>query len=379
MIGTMADETFQALDRYLETGDRAGSLDYLTEQFRAAGEFRPFFEAKLMKKRLELGLPLIQSEPSSEFPVEVRSIYENAMVEIAKETGALALESGDIVQAWPYFRAIGDFTPIADAIERVDQPGEASEQIIQIAFQQGVHPPKGLEMILNEHGMCRAITAFGMYAVEKGRAECITLLVRKLHEELKDRILRAVNSQEGEQPDTKTVKELIEGRDWLFGEYDYYVDTSHLQSLLPYSLDTKDRETLELYHDLCEYGKKLSPMFQSRGQAPFDEPFVDYDAFVQAMLGQNVEEQIEHFRKKVAASNPDEVGSVPAQLLVNLLVRLERPEEALAVAMEHLSEEDPADLTCPSVLQLCSLAKDYARLKDLARVRGDLLSYVAAS
>jgi len=378
MIGTMVEETFEALDQVLSADGRAKGLDFLIDHFRAAKNVPLFFEAKLMKKRLELGLPLIQTESATEFPAEKRAEYDQAMIEAARETGNLALKDGDIARAWPYFRAIGDPTPVAEAIERAE-PGDSPEQIINIAFREGVHPVKGLELILNHHGMCQAITAFGMYAVEKGRKECIHLLVRSLHAELMERLVRTIEAQEGSCPEAKTVAELCEGRDWLFGEYCYYVDTSHLMSLLPYSLEVSDPGTLELLHDLCQYGQRLSSMFQSKGQPPFENPFVDYDEYILAILGVDVDTRLAHFRKKVAESNPEETGTAPAQLLVNLAVRLERFDEALQVSIDHLWNEDPSELACPSTLQLCNMAKDHRRLKELARQRGDLLSYLAAS
>lgn len=378
MIGTMLQQQFEALDQLLKSGGCASGLDFLIEQFRSQREVRILFEALLMKARLNLQLPLIQTESSTEFPSDVRGAYDQAMIEAAREAGRLALDNGDIVQAWPYFRAIGEPGPVADAISQVE-PGEASEQVINIAFAEGAHPAKGLELILRERGMCQAITAFGMYAVQNRREECIGLLVRALHTELLERMLRTIEAQEGIRPQAGRVADLLPERDWMFGEYDYYVDTSHLMSLLSYSLEVKDRHTLELFHDLCLYGQRLSAMFQSRGQAPFENPFVDYDQYVLAMLGDEVDRRIDHFRRKADDSDQEEAGTAPAQLLVNLLVRLGRFEEALAVSLQHLDAEDPLQLSCPPALQLCHMAGDYERLKKLARERGDLLSYAAAS
>lgn len=378
MIGTMLQQQFQALDQLLESGGCASGLNFLIEEFRSNREVRLLFEARLMQARLNLELPLIQTESSAELPSDLRAAYDQAMIAAAREAGNLALDNGDIAQAWPYFRAIGEPGPVADAIGKV-QPGEASEQVINIAFAEGAHPAKGLELILSERGMCQAITAFGMYAVQSGREECIGLLVRTLHTELLERMSRSIEAQEGARPQACRIADLLPERDWLFGEYDYYVDTSHLTSLLSYSLDVKDRQTLELFHDLCLYGQRLSAMFQSRGQPPFENPFVDYDQYVLALLGDEVDTRIDHFRRKAEDSNPEEAGTAPAQLLVNLLVRLGRFEEALEVSLRHLGAEDSLQLSCPPALQLCHMAGNYERLKDLARERGDLLSYAAAS
>ena len=107
------------------------------------------FEARLMKKRLELGLPLIQAPNLGALARDVQAKYQQFLVEAAQETGELFLASGDIPKAWPYLRATGDVQRVAAAIETVD-PGENVEAIIEIAFMQGVHPAKGLELVIGK-------------------------------------------------------------------------------------------------------------------------------------------------------------------------------------------------------------------------------------
>jgi len=62
-----------------------------------------------------------------------------------------------------------------------------------------------------------------------------------------------------------------------------------------------------------------------------------------------------------------------------LLVRLERYGEAIEVSLEHLRDLEPSQLVCPSVYQLCQEAGDYQRLMQLAREKGDLLSFAAGA
>lgn len=370
-------EDVRLIESQLEAGDSARSLDLLILHYQSAGDLGLLFEAKLMKKRLELGLPLLREDTLSNPGGEASEAYQQSMIAIAREVGELALERHDIAGAWRYYRAIGEPAPVAGAIELLSEE-EGSDALIDIAFQQGANPAKGLAFIIAQHGMCRAITAFGMYAVERGRAECIALLVKKLHAEIVERIARTIESQEGTKPASKNISELIKDRDWLFGEYDTYVDTSHLFSLLGYATDIDDREILELYRQLCDYGAHLSSMFQTRGQSPFENPFVDYGHFVRARLGLNPEDHIQHFRNKLDESDAEEAGTAPAELLVNLLVESERYEEALEVAKRSLSEAT-YELTCPSILRLCQMAGKYSEMKELARERGDYLTYVAAT
>jgi hypothetical protein len=168
------------------------------------------------------------------------------------------------------------------------------------------------------------------------------------------------------------------GRDWLFGEYDYYVDTSHLTSLIPYCLDATRPETLRLLDELCEYGARLSLNFAFRAQPPFEDGYRDYGHYIKALIGINSDEHIRHFYEKAAAADPDSDGTEAAQTLVSLLTRLHRYDEALAVFSQYLQNENPSYLRCPTAMQLCCTAANYEGLRQVARERGDVLSYAAA-
>ena len=96
-------------------------------------------------------------------------------------------------------------------------------------------------------------------------------------------------------------------------------------------------------------------------------------------MGIDVESHVAHFRRKVAEAEPERVVSLAAQALVGLLARLARYDEALEVALAHFPNAGSADLACPAAPELCRLAGRFDRLKELARERGDWLSYAAAT
>jgi hypothetical protein len=375
IINTMLESAFEALGPMLESGDPATSLDYLILQFRESKDYHLLFEAKLMKKRLELGLPLIQAPNLGALPPDVQAKYQQFLVEAAQETGELFLANEDIPKAWPYLRATGDVKRVAAAIEEV-APGENVEAIIEIAFMQGVHPAKGLELVIEKFGICRALTYFGGNGGEKDREQSIAVLARSIYSELAASLDNAIEEREGQKTGLTSITELIEGRKWLFGEYSSYIDPSHVVSVLQYSPEVTDSETLRQFHDFCEYGKRLSANFQFPGRPPFENPFVDYDHFVQALRGIDVDEHIAHFRKKVIET--ETAGNWPAQILINLLVRVNRFREALDVSLEYLPGANASEIACPTAQQLCELAGDFDRLAELARERGDVLTYVAA-
>ena len=374
----MSKEAFELVEQCLETSGSEAGLDFLVKKFREEKKYPQLFEARLMKKRYELGLPLIPAGPLNDLPEDKQRDYDAGSTEVAREVGQLFLAEGEIERAWTYFRAIGEAAPISQAIEKIEASDDL-DGIIAIAYQERVNPRKGFELALKNYGTCRAITYFGQYPSEDGRLESARLLTQTLYDELAENLGRTIEKNEDNPPATSSVSELIEGRDWLFEGNSYYIDTSHVSSIVQYAVEWTDLETLKMAVELCAYGKRLAPMFQFKGQPPFEDVFADHEIYLRALLGEDVDGAIAHFRRKIVESDPDEVGTAPAQTLVKLLTRLERYSEAVDVFREHLSEADPTYLTCPNPRQLCQMAGDYERLRQLAREEGDLLSYIAAS
>ena len=372
----MTDGLFQQLEETLRSAGAGAGFELLAREFLEQKRYPLLFETRLMQKRHELGLPLILAGSLNELPEAVRPDYEKSMVEVAREVGTLFLRDGDIQRAWPYFRAIGDPAPVAAALEDAE-PGDGVENLIEIAFLEGVNPRKGFELILRQYGICRAISYFEQFPGPGGREEALHLLLRTLHAELIERLQRTITRVEGSAPESASVCELMEGRDWLFEGNSYYVDTSHLISILRFSLDLQDPEMLRLAVELAEHGNRLAPMYHYAGDPPFENIYTDHSMYLRALLGEEVDQAIAHFRQKAAGSDPDRTGDGPAQVLVGLLVRVRRYHEAIEVSREYLAQADPARLACPSITQLCQLAQDYGQLASLAREQGDLLSFAA--
>ncbi|MEZ5351303.1 MAG: hypothetical protein R2762_01595 [Bryobacteraceae bacterium] len=371
------EKPFPRLQDRLTAGDAEAVFALLAEESLAEKNYAQLFEARLLAARRRLGLPLLASAAPAQMDEAQRRSYDEAVMAAAREAGTLFLEQGEIARAWPYFRALGEPGPVADAIGRFEG-GEQADAVIEIALGERVNPLRGLELILTHHGTCRAITLFDQYPDAATREAGLRLLVKTLHAELRSNLIRSIEQQEGSAP-AGTIPELIAGREWLFGEYDYYVDTSHLISVLRFTAESADRETIAMAVELARYGEKLAPMFHHKGDAPLDDVYVDHKIWLRAFAGEDVEGAVGHFRAKVDALNLEETGTYPAQVLVRFLVRLERYREAIAVFEKHLTDTDPAYLMCPNLYDLCRLAGDYERLRQLAVERGDPITYAAAS
>ncbi len=374
----MDDDSFDRIRGALREGGAEAAFRFLAEKFRKEKNYSRLFEARLMKKRLELGLPILPIDSLGHIPEEMRKSYNDAFVEAAREAGALFLEDGDIPRAWSYFRAIGESAPVASALERIESQ-ENIAPIIEIAYHEGVHPRKGFELILNNYGLCRAISSFQQYPGQDGREDCLRLLASTLHHDLAESLKRAVGRSEERAPETNSISELISGRDWLFEDNNYYIDTSHVISIIQFSIESDDWQILSLALELTDYGRRLSPMYQFRGNPPFQNVYEDYGVYLNALMGKNVDQAIAHFRKKLEEGEPSELDSGPAQVLVGLLTRLGHYHEAVDVSLRYLRHVDPSQLTCLSIPQLCQLAEDYALLTKFSREQGDLLAFTAGA
>jgi hypothetical protein len=371
-------ESFDLVEAAIATGGAASALDLLAHKFIAEKQYPQLFETRLMQKRLELGLPLIQLGAIEDLPEPQRTSYEGGVRQAARETGELFLADGDIPHAWPYFRAIGDRETIASAIENAGA-GEQMDALIDIALGERVHPRKGLELVIAQHGICRAITYFEQFPNLEDREACLILLVRTLRAELIANLKSAIACQESQPPTANSIPQLIAGRDWLFGEFDAYVDTSHVINIIRFALDLQNDEAIRLALELCEYGAHLSQQFKMRVEPPFEDIYRDHAIYLRALLGEDLTAAIAHFKDKTLAQADPMRAIQSAQVLVGLLVRHQRYREAAEVSLEHLNDVPPGRLAGPTLFQLCELAGDSDRLKTLARERGDLLSFAAGA
>src|SRR5690348_17202033 len=111
----LSDDLYRAVDHALEAGAPAQALDLLIGEFRDTRRYDLLFEARRMRARLDLGLPLIQTESSSTYPEHLRPAYDQATIEAAREAGALYLAAGNIPAAYRYLRAIGETATVAEA------------------------------------------------------------------------------------------------------------------------------------------------------------------------------------------------------------------------------------------------------------------------
>lgn len=374
---------FQALDEALRTAGPRAALDQLVDLLSQRGAYRALLDALLLRARHELGLPLIQVGSLADLPEPTRSQYEERYVEAIRSVGSRLLDAGQIASAWPYFRAIGEPEPVHRALDAyvATENDEQLNQVVEVAFNQGANPRKGFELIAEHYGICSAISAFEHLPPDEAtRIACAERLVNQLHAQLVPN-LRADIANRGQPvpPEGTSIAELVAGREWLFAEDAYHIDVSHLAAVVRLAPMVTNDEAIALAADLCAYGVRLSDRHQYEGDPPFERTYHDHAAYFRALLGQDVDQAIEHFRRKLTPPDPDPRDTAAAaQVLVGLLVRLDRLDQSIEVAAEHLAGVPESSLMCPGVAQLCQRAGQPERLARIARDQGDLVNYAAA-
>lgn len=375
------------LDRILAAEGPAAMVDRLVALVEQQGTPRDLLDALLLAARLELGLPAIPGGPMADLTEATRTQYEDRYLAAIRRVGHRLIAAGDLAAAWPYFRAIAEREPIAEALEACN-PAPNEEQVgllIEIAFHQGAHPRKGFEWLLDHYGTCSAISSFEHLPPDEAvRADCADRLVRRLHEQLVAS-LRSDIERRGQPPLPPvgaTIRELVADRPWLFEDENYHIDLSHLAATVRLSPLLTDPASIALAEDLTEYGRRLSPRHQYDGEPPFEHVYPDHGHYLRALLGRDVDRSIEHFAARLVSPDSDDPdpyrSSLPAQVLVRLLDRTGRLDRAIDIAAEHLTDVPESQLTCPSLPTLCRKAGRLDRLAEIARRRGDLVHFAAA-
>lgn len=377
-----AGTALDALEKALRASGAGAAIEQLIEYLDQAGEYRSLLDALLLKTRHELGLPPLHFGSVSSLPEPLRTQFEDRYIEAIRLVGSRFLNRGDIPSAWAYFRVIGEPAPVAAALERF-QPDEDAEklgQVIDLAFHQGVHPRRGFELILDHYGTCSAITALEQSAPGDPAVQvaCIERLVRHLHDQLVVN-LRADIQQRGEsRGDATSISSLIAGRDWLFADEAYHTDISHLSTTVRYSILVSDPEVLSLAAGLAAYGSRLSPRLQFEGAPPFERTFDDHLIYLRALLGHDQDLAIAHLQKKLGSDLADDPEStLPVQVLVNLLARVGRLDQALDLAVARLAGFPEGSLACPGIAELCTRAGRLDRLASISRQQENLVNFLA--
>ena len=356
------------------------AVEKLCEELRAAEDFQNLFYALLLKKRVELGVSPFPTGPATDLPPETHEVYEDTIRSAGRLIGSEYLSRGDIPKAWTFYRLIGEPEPIKDALAKY-QPGPDDDTypIVEVAWQHGLLPTKGFDLILDRNGVCSAITMVSSSDLSSNpdlRTYCVQRLIRALHEQLVERIRGDLQARGIDVPASASVSEMIVGREELFADDLYHIDTSHLSSVVQMAMQLPKCPELDLARELCVYGERLSPTLKGDNDPPFDDTYADYKKYLDVIAGVDVEAGLSHFQAKLPAAAA-EGYRFPAEVVVNLLLKVNRLPEALDVAKQYLADGDDRQMSCPGLSELARRAGAFEVLAEAAKAKADPVNYLA--
>ena len=365
--------------------DAAGLMDAVDRTLLAQKDFHRFFDAKLIRIRRELGLPITQPTSLKEIPQQHEAAFRESYTNAAREVGQLFLDSGQLADAWAYFRTIHETEPVRVAIakrvaEMPTEPGPELDELLNLALYEGAHIIEGLKLLLKTHGTCNTVTALGQLMAQMSpdeRRQAAALMVRNIYTDLQHNVRRDVERRNPVLKPNLSLRELILGREFLFADGAYHVDVSHLHSIVSFArhLHRGDPE-LSLAIELTQYGSQLAEPLRYPSDVPFDDYYVANQHFLNAVAGINVDESIRYFTDRLN-QEPDVADKrMIAFVLVDLGQRVDRVNAALEAAAPYVNKlEDPSGF---SFTAFCVAAGRLDTLESAARENDDVLALATA-
>ena len=378
---TGGKNVFEKLEAMSKHAGSLQTLDFLADYFRKNQMYGELFEALKMKSRLSLDLPMLYGEEPDELSEQHQLKLEDKLLDACREVGTLLVREGRIAEGWMYLQPLADRHYVAGLIKEIEVSEENVDIVIDIALRQSVAPEYGYQLILEHHGTCNSITTLDTYATGFSRPlqeKLSAMLVEHVYQELQANLVRHVGQHESSEPKEARISDLIAHRDWLFNNGGHHLDVTHLASVMRIARLTGDVGAIRKAAEMAEYGNRLAADFQFPGQPPFQDTYPDHAIFFRALLGENVERAIEHFRAKAISEMTDQTGTLATEHFVALLDRLGRHEMAIEIATQHLSDSSQRLGIAPSLVEIAKTHEDYQVLMRHYQVQQDVLGFAVS-
>ncbi|MEM7474351.1 MAG: hypothetical protein AAF483_05105 [Planctomycetota bacterium] len=378
----MSTETiYEDLESAVAEGDSMAAIDKLILHLEQSKKYHELFEALKMKLRLELGLSAAQADNEEKLADELELKLERGLIDSCRRVGEAFMREGQVREGWMYLRPVGDREIAAKALSTVQPDGENVDELLEVLLHEGVDIERGYKLALEQLGTCNSITMFESALAARPRPDqqiAARLLVHHVHAELLANLKRDIEQQEGSAPEGSNITAIISQRPDLLKDGSYHLDTSHLASTVRFARVLDDRTTIEMALDITGYGMKLHPQYQYPGEEPFLDLYPASAAFFRALLGQQVDAGVRYFTQKADVVDQEQFGLVAVEVLIDLLSRCDRNDEALAAYEKRLPKGARTMGIAPSLLQLSQRSGAYKSMREICKQRDDLLGYAAA-
>lgn len=377
-----SSQIFQATD----AAELRKSLALAAQWFTEAGDFHRLFEIRKIEARLDLGLPPLPSGNDAEGAIRER--LDEKLLAACRETAALWVSAGNLPAAWPYLEPLEDRAWVRALIRQVPIDPNSLDGVVEYALHRGGDPEYGYELVLNYFGTCNAITVFDSispYLSRPIREGLAAQLVAHFFREWAKNWGLGWNEEQFSE--SQSIDSVIQKFNAVGPSDDQIrgvpcVDATHLHSVTRIGRVVREPIGLQKLLVLCRYGATLGDAFQYPGRPPFQSHFTDSAIFYQALLGSEVEQAIDHFRRKIEASFGSEDELEVREIVFDWLVRIGRTASACDVVIDY-AKDDFGELGIAPELFVTlrgdreSLERLYQHFRERGDVLGGLLSKVA--
>ncbi len=374
----MSDTLYDQLETSMQDGGVEAVLAQLVAGLKEDKKYHELFEALKMQVRHSIGLPLLYGESGDELEDAQRNALEDGLLQACREVGLGLLREGRISEGYMYMRPVGDRQAVKEILDQVEVGDSNIDELVEILLQEGVDVERGFKIVLDSYGTCNSITTYETVVAHKSRPEqrkVAKLLLDHVHAELFNNVKSDIAQRSESEPEETTLEALVADRDWLFGEHAYHIDTTHLASTTRFSRILEDEASLRKALDLTYYGRKLNSQFQYEGDEPFTDIYPDHALYFQALLGENVDQALAHFKQKAIDVPRNQWGTLAVEIYIDLLHRIGRIDEAIAATAELIQPGERTSGLAPSLLELCETKGDYSQLVESCRGANDILGF----
>ena len=389
----MSESSFSSFNEVLERSGTGASLEFLKDHFLQQKDYHKLFEILKMGARKDLDLPVVfDPEKEKELSEAVKQKLEEGMMDACREVGQHLFRAGRPEEGWMYLQPVGDRALAKQLLREVPLNEQTQPAIVEIGLGHGVDPGYGFRLMLEEHGVCNAITMIDMKIGhgeldQKSLREVCAVLLEHFYQDITDKVLADVAQREDQakekesQPTGGTLGELLNRHAWIVTETGHHVDATHLSSVVRLSRNVSLPQHWKMARDLAVYGLRLPEDFQYPGDVPFESTFADHLVWFKGLLGESeieVHNGIEFFNKKLQSCHELEVPMV-VETLVAFLVKANRRAEALEVAVEKLAGKFEPLGVAPGLFEIATTPELRERLSQFFQEKGDLLGYAVCS
>ena len=378
---THEEPVFSQLEKIVNEQDISVALAWLVDHFRTSGEHHQLFETRKMQVRHGLGLSLLYRNEPDQLDEPTQRSLEDGLLEVCREVGTLLFKKGELREGWMYLQPVGDRELNESLLKQIEVNDDNRDTIIEVALHEGAAPEYGYAMLLEGFGTCNAITTFDTHCIRfdsSVRQNLAALLVVHLYKELVNNIRNHIEQHEKSLPESESLNELLQDRQWLTEGGNHHVDTTHLASLMRIGRIVHSADELGQLHELTRYGAMLSSDFHYQGDPPFEDCYRDHGLFYRALVTDDpeaAEAAIKHFEQKTKTVDRAQYGAAAVETLVDLLCRLGRNQQALEVYTEQLYRQEDLVGIAPNIFDIAKSPEEISFLTTFFRSQNDLLGF----